>query len=104
MNKKSKVTEIAKIKLSEGNLVIIYWYDTIDNSSWTSVDTIAKENPALAKSVGWFLNQDDKCIRILSSVIGTQDSGMEAGYTVIPKAMLKDVEVIREDELDVEML
>jgi len=89
-------------EVTEGNLVVVYWLDTIEVSSWTPVRVIEKATPALAKSVGWFYNEDDQCIRLLTSIIGTQDNDMEAGYTVIPKATIKRIEPVREDELDVE--
>ena len=90
------------IEMTKGNLVVIYWLDTIEVSSWTQMHSIRAAKPALAKSVGWLFSEDDECVKLLTSVIGTQDSDMEAGYTVIPKATIKRIEPVREDELDVE--
>lgn len=89
-------------EVAEGNLVVVYWLDTIENNSWTNVQLIKNAPAALAKSVGWFFNEDDDVVRLLTSIIGIQDGDMDAGYTVIPKATIKRIEVVREDELDVE--
>ena len=89
-------------KIAEGNLVEVYWLDTIEVNSWTNIQLIKDAPAALAKSVGWFFNEDNDVVRLLTSIIGTQDSDMDAGYTVIPKAAVKRIEVVREDEFDVE--
>ena len=88
-------------KVTEGNLIVVYWLDTIEVNSWTNVQLIKDAPAALAKSVGWFFNEDDDVVRLLTSIIGTQDSDMDAGYTVIPKAAIKRIEPVREDEFDV---
>ena len=80
----------------QGTLVVVYWYDAIQVENWTPIQLIATIKPPLAKSVGWLLNQDDKCVRLLTSVVGE-----EAGYQVIPSGMVEKIEIIRDDEIEV---
>jgi len=84
------------MNMTKGDLIVVYWTDTEDDSGWTSIRDIAAIKPPVAKHVGWFLSEDDDCVRILPGVIGN-----EAGYSIIPKCSIKNIEKIREDELDV---
>jgi len=84
--------------ITKGDLVICYWYDTIDNPAWTKISLIEIDTPPLAKSVGWFLSEDEDCVRILTSV--ARDD--EASSIIFPKGMIKKIEKVQEDELDVE--
>lgn len=88
--------------MTTGDLIVIYWYDTVQDASWEPVPVIEKEKPVLVKSVGWLLSKNEDCIRILTSVSGTSDSKMEAGSIIIPQKTVLRIEEIREDELDVE--
>lgn len=85
--------------IDSGTLVVVYWYDAVQDDKWSFISLIEVEKPPLAKSVGWFLNQDETCVRILDSVVDN-----EAGYSIIPKGMIKSIEVIQEDEIDVPKL
>lgn len=87
---------------TRGDLVVIYWYDIEDDPTWKPLTFVEKERLPLCKSVGWFVNEDDVTVRLAYSLAGTEDSGMDAGRTLIPKATIKRAEVIRVDELDVE--
>lgn len=82
--------------ITKGDLVVVYWYDTVEEDQWTLIDLIELAVPPLAKSVGWFLSEDEQCIRVCQSVVDS-----EAGYTVIPKGMIKQIEKVRDDELGV---
>jgi len=78
---------------NRGNLVVIHWYDITEDSTWQPVAEIEKEQSPLCKS---------KCVKILNCVSGTEDTKIEASSSVIPKAVIRDIELIREDELDTE--
>ncbi len=82
--------------MERGTLVVIYWWDALDESSWTPIALIEIQKPPLVKSVGWFLSEDDDCVRLLDSVVGN-----EAGYSIIPKGTIKQIETVRDDELEV---
>jgi hypothetical protein len=85
-----------------GDLVAVYWWDIEEDSTWKPVALIELAQPPLCKNVGWYLSEDEKCVRILHSISGTEDGKIEAGSTVIPKTVIRNIEIIREDELDTE--
>ena len=85
-----------KMKYSKGDLIVVFWYDTVNENSWTALVLAEREEPPLAKTVGWFINEDEKCIRLAGSVVGD-----EVGYEVIPRGMVRDIELVRQDELEV---
>ncbi|UCF13023.1 MAG: hypothetical protein JSW06_01890 [Thermoplasmatales archaeon] len=89
-------------KIERGDLVVIYWWDIEDDSTWKPIEVAEIEQLPLCKTVGWFLNQDDNCVRLAFSVNGTEDTKLEVGRTLIPKAVIKNIEKVREDELGAE--
>jgi len=91
-----------KPPIEQGDLVVIHWWDTLENSSWTEIPLIQARRDALCKSVGWFLNQDENCVRILTSINGKDIESAEAGYIIIPQKVVKIIEKVRDDELEVE--
>jgi hypothetical protein len=91
-----------KPPIEQGDLVVIHWWDTLENSSWTEIPLIQARRDALCKSVGWFLNQDENCVRILTSINGKDIESAEAGYIIIPQKVVKTIEKVRDDELEVE--
>jgi hypothetical protein len=88
---------------TQGDLIVVYWIDTVDNSSWQNIKLVEVDKPALVKSVGWFINEDDSCIRVATSASGILEKEMDVGSIIIPKGMIQKIEKIREDELDVEI-
>ena len=88
--------------MTTGDLIVVYWFDVVQDASWVPILVIEKERFVLCKSVGWYLNQNEDCIRILTSINGTSDSNIEGGSIIIPQKTISRIEVIREDELDVE--
>ena len=87
---------------NRGDLVVVYWYDITEDPTWQPIAEIEKEQSPLCKSVGWFLSENEKCVKILNCISGTDDTKIEASSSVIPKAAIRDIELIREDELDTE--
>ena len=85
-----------------GDLIVVYWWDIEDDPNWKPINLVEIEQLPLCKSVGWFINRDDSCIRLAFSVNGTEDAGLEVGRTLIPTAVIRNVELIREDELGAE--
>lgn len=90
------------VDYSKGDMLAISWYDIVENSEWRPLPLIELQSLPLCRSVGWFLHETSKHICLLMSINGTEDAGMEAGNILIPKAVIKDIELIREDELDTE--
>jgi len=85
---------------TRGDLIVVHWYDIQDDSSWRSITAIENSGSPLCKSVGWFLSEDAMCLRILYSMTGVDS--IEAGSVIIPKHCIRDIEVIRDDELETE--
>lgn len=85
-------------KITEGDLVIVSWDDAIEENAWVLISSIQKAACPRCKSAGWFLSQDDNCIRILTSITNDKD----ASYILIPIKMINNIEKIREDELDLD--
>lgn len=91
-------------KITKGDLVVIWWYDAVEESAWQAIYKIEKEQPPISKTVGWYLSEDKICIRILFSISSESlDKNMEASYSVIPKGMIIKIEKIKEDEIDCEL-
>lgn len=83
------------IYMTKGDLIVVHWIDTEDDSGWNNIQLIENQKPPVAKHVGWFLNEDEDCIRLLPAIVDS-----DAGYTIIPKCSIKTIQKIREDELD----
>lgn len=84
-------------KIKKGTLVIVYWWDTIGEENWTEIKDIEKEKVPLVKTVGWFLSEDENCIRLLTSICDE-----DASYSIIPKGTVKDIESVQDDEIEVQ--
>ena len=89
-------------KIERGDLCVIFWIDIEDDASWTPVEIAEKEQLPLCKSVGWYLNEDDSCVRLAFSVSGTEETKIDVGRTLIPKTVIRNIEKVREDELGCE--
>jgi hypothetical protein len=83
-----------------GDLLLVYWEDVEEDSSWRSLEKIQDEKLPLAKSVGWLLNIDDRAMRILPSIIKSGDE-TAAGSAKIPIGCIVKVEILKHDDLDV---
>ena len=83
-------------EITEGDLVVVYWYDTEDDSSWEKIDLIRSIKAPPAKHAGWFINEDNDVVRIAYSIVDDQ-----AGRSIIPKRSIIKIEKIRDDELEV---
>ena len=42
----------------------ISWHDPITHTSWCSDREALNKQPGLCSTVGWFVNRDDKCLRL----------------------------------------
>jgi hypothetical protein len=88
------------MNITEGDLIIVHWTDTEDDSSWERIDLVRLMKPPPAKHVGYFISEDDECIRGAYSVCGN-DSDICVGRWIIPKSAILRIEKVRDDELDV---
>lgn len=78
-------------KIKEGTLLLITWIDIVEDASWSNDEKFQNMQPALCKSVGWFINDDKLSVRIACSVAFDGDKS----GAVIPKGVIHDVKVIK---------
>lgn len=71
--------------MKRGDLIEIEWVDVIIHPGWS--ETPEKLPGYLAKSVGYFVNQDNKYLR-LAHTIGAD--GQVADVSVIPNTLIID--------------
>ena len=89
-------------QFEQGDLIVIYWWDAFEEAGWTKIPLIEAQRKILCKSVGWYLSFHNGCVRILSSINGGDTESAEAGYILIPHEMVKSIEKVRDDEIEVE--
>jgi hypothetical protein len=89
-------------EIERGDLIIVTWFDIEDDPSWKPIELVEVERVTLCKTVGWFINSSDDCLRLAFSVNGTEETKLEVGREIIPKAVIKSIEKVRDDELGVE--
>jgi len=77
------------MKLKLNDIVEISWDDVVTHSVWIPQEQAKKQIPCRCKSVGYFLNQDKKIIR-LSCTIQLGDRP-ERDLTVIPKGSITKI-------------
>jgi len=88
-----------KDSYTEGDIVEVRFSDVRQSSEWVRIELIPVISPTPAKTVGWFLGEDDKCIRILT-MICRDEEGTEASPAVIPKGLIDSINLIQESEID----
>ncbi|MFX1452926.1 MAG: hypothetical protein ACFFCM_18970 [Promethearchaeota archaeon] len=84
-------------------MVVVTWFDIEDDSHWKPIELVEIEQAPVCKTVGWFINADNDCVRLAYSASGTEETRIEVGRTLIPKAVVKNIEKVRDDELGVEI-
>jgi hypothetical protein len=79
-----------KKSFKQADLLVIYWKDITSVDSWLD-NEIADSYPALeVVSVGWFVNQDEECIRVTNTISTTQRT-----ILVIPKGVITDIKIAK---------
>jgi len=89
-------------EIERGDLCVVFWYDIEDDPNWKPLELVELEDVPLCKTVGWFINSSDDCVRLAYSTSGTEDTKIEVGRTIIPKAVIRNIEKVRDDELGAE--
>lgn len=74
-------------KYEPSDLLVVYWLDTLDVSTWLSDDIAQIQKLVNAVSVGWYINHDKKCLRISHCVAGDG----EKSVIVIPIGCIEKV-------------
>ena len=70
------------------SLLEVTWIDIVDDSAWLSPYIASKYPPCTVKSVGYFLNRDERVIRISSSY---QPEDKDRSVTVIPWGCIEQI-------------
>lgn len=78
---------MAKDTLKKNDLIAIVWLDAVENPSWQSAEKAGQEPLARCVSMGWFLNQDKRAIRISATIAG---DGMR-NVNVIPRKWVEKI-------------
>ena len=78
-------------EMKSGTLVVVYWLDIVDVDGWEDDKVAQIHQPADCVSVGWFINEDKKCIRLASSV--AQDG--DKSTIIIPKGCVEKIVVVK---------
>ena len=77
-------------KIKEGTLLLISWEDIVEKAGWQTDDEAQSALPCKIKTVGWFVNNCDGCVRISSSIAEDGDKTI----FVIPQGCVTDVKKI----------
>lgn len=84
--------KIAWKKLKQGDLLVIDWIDITSVDGWIEPVDADNKQPCAVVSVGWFLNDNDNCLRLSNTV--SDDS---YNVLVIPKGVVQKVQVVKYD-------
>lgn len=77
------------MKLKLNQLIEVSWDDIVTHSVWISREEAKKKPVCKCKSTGYFLNQNDKIIRLSCTIQIGADS--ERDLTVIPKGCITKI-------------
>lgn len=78
---------------SERKLVMITWHDAMsDHAGWKKIDKVSKQQPPVARTVGWVIKRTRRAVTLVSSIVDDECDG----DVVIPTGM-----IIREQELEI---
>ena len=72
-------------------ILVIEWIDIVSVASWQSPYEARNINPCLCKTVGFFLSQDEDCIRLSQNI---QVDDTERDVTCIPWGCVKTVQTL----------
>ena len=70
------------------SVLVVDWIDIVSESSWLSPHDARNLNPCRCKTVGFFLSQDEDCIRLSQSI---QLDDTERDVTTIPWGCIKKI-------------
>lgn len=80
------------MKIKRNQIIEVIWDDIVSDSRWIGKKAAEEYSPVRCLSIGYFLNQDKKVLR-LSSMINQNDS--ERDVTVIPHGCITKIKKIR---------
>lgn len=78
-------------KFPKYTLLLVQWDDICSDSSWTDAKGIDKAKPAKIKTLGFFLGNAKRVLKVAHSVAEDGDSD----YTCIPWGTIKHITEVR---------
>jgi hypothetical protein len=70
----------------EYKILVVEWEDHTGDSAWLTTDEVKKQKPALAKTIGYVIHEDDKTIKLADTLL---DDGDVGGISLILKSTIK---------------
>jgi len=85
------------IKVTEGDLVEVRFIDLLEVNEWTDLRNIRIAQAPQCKIAGYYLNEDDKVIRLVNFI--SEDG--QSSYVIIPKGVITmPISKVEESEID----
>ena len=78
------------MRIRKNALIEVFWDDIISDSTWSEEKKAQIRAAARCQTVGYFLNQDKKVLR-LSDTLGKDGKETERSLTVIPHGVITKI-------------
>lgn len=78
-------------------IILVEWVDAVSVDAWTSIEEAKEHEPVAIVSCGFLLEDKKNSITIALSI--DNENECTSQYLAIPKAWLKSVKVLRDDNL-----
>ncbi len=66
-------------------LILVMWEDHLGSSEWTSIQDVKSEKPAVAKTVAFLIDEDEKTLKVADTLL---DDGSVGGVSIIIKSCI----------------
>tara|TARA_R100001480_G_scaffold3912_1_gene10006 strand:- start:282 stop:530 length:249 start_codon:yes stop_codon:yes gene_type:complete len=74
-------------------LILVMWEDHLGSSEWTSIQDVKSEKPAIAKTVAFLIDEDEKTLKVADTLL---DDGSVGGVSIIIKScIIGEYQVLR---------
>ena len=71
------------------------WEDHLGSSEWTSIQDVKSEKPAVAKTVAFLIDEDEKTLKVADTLL---DDGLVGGVSIIIKScIIGEYKVLRKN-------
>ena len=76
-------------------LILVMWEDHLGSSEWTSIQDVKSEKPAIAKTVAFLIDEDEKTLKVADTLL---DDGSVGGVSLIIKScIIGEYKVLRKN-------
>ena len=66
-------------------LILVMWEDHLGSSEWTSIQDVKSEKPAVAKTVAFLIDEEEKTLKVADTLL---DDGSVGGVSIIIKSCI----------------